>query len=945
MLALYVHYALYQSVNAYIRGFWRCSFLTEGHDQSLRVWDELRVKIPRFCFYTHSNYLRIFLFRDLQDKIGDRNMKAKIVAIILLFLTFSSVAQNLTLAELQKLCTSSWDVGNKTLINKGWEYHDSERDYTHGCATITYAYDKDIYDSERASAWFYFYTNGSKVEQVVYSATETAYKNINSSLTANGYKQIDNEIGNKRITTTYSSKSFILTIKTTTQERAYGGGTFAHHLIYVVRKGGLYDEDNGDKVDYYYDGSTVKRRYTLKDGKINGKVTEYFMDGSIESVSNWNNGVLNGTFTTYYANGKTKITGSIVNDKRNGKFVEYDEDGKITSSGTYLNDKKNGVFTEYSEDGEKGVITYKNGKIEGKYTLYHLNGKTKITGCIINGKKNGLFVEYDEEGRKTYEYNRKDDELNGKYIEYDYDDEGNLFGQLSGQYKEGEKDGRWETKVMSGGQLKTLKFSTYSDGILNGDAREWTGGDSVIFCSYKDGQLDGKYQVKASFMNLFFSPTDDKNSYMTITDGNYSEGNKSGHWEHNNLMGQTTSEGYYIDDKKEGEWKYYEPDFVSEDEIISKGGVVHDLGTGEDKVYDEAVGGIKFVMKLKYIKTYKYGSLHGKLVAFRIPRFGTDSIDYICHYYSGQKHGEYEKHNSLGLIVEQGGYYYGKQNGDWKEDSAMVYKLSGRYSNGVRDGVWSYYDYYNPTKLLKKCAYQNGKKDGTWEFYDKQTGLITQTLNYKQDKLSGRQTKYVNNQIGIVDEYFNGKVIGETIYENGNPKIKYLTDYGTKIEVKEYKDDVEIITDYTTSYVDFYKVKLFQYQSAVNGHCNKNGNYIIKDNKNRMLISGQYESGRRAKFWSYYFYEQNIKCIESFDSRNEPLVFYNNDTGNPYTGQFKNKAIVSGKSLNAIYNIKRGHIQKAIYTDPSTGAVVLKEKCKNGITKDGKRMEIYVPYR
>ena len=909
-----------------------------------------------------------------------------------MFVAYSSVAQDLTLAELQRLCNSSWDNGNKTLINKGWEYHDSERDYARGCATITYAFDKNMYDSERASAWFYFYTSDSKVEQVVYSATESAYKNINASLSANGYKQINNDIGYKQITTTYSSKSFILTIKTTTQERAYGGGTFANHLIYVVRKGGLYDEDNGEKVDYYYGSSTVKRRYTLKDGKINGKVTEYFKNGSIESVSNWTNGTLNGAFATYdedgkvlssgnylngnrngvvseytedgektvctykngkiegkftiyYPNGKTKMTGSIVNEKRNGQFVEYDEDGKITSSGNYINGEKNGPFTEYTDEGEKTVFTYKNGEYEGKYTIYYLNGKTRITGGISNGMKNGQFVQYNEEGKKTYEYCYKNDEYEGKYIEYDYDEEGNLFGQTSGQYKEGEKNGRWETKVMSGGQLKTLTYSTYSEGILNGEAREWTGGDSVIFCSYKDGRLDGKYQVKASFMNLFFSPTDDRNSYMTITAGNYSEGKKSGHWEYNNLMGQTTSEGYFIDDKKEGEWKYYEPDFVSENEVISKGSVVHDLGTGKDTIYDESVGGISFVMKLAYTKTYKYGRLDGKLVAYRIPRFGTDSIDYICHYYSGEKHGQYEKHNSLGLIVEQGEYNYGKRYGFWKEDSASVYKLSGRYSNGARDGVWSYYDYYNPTKILKKGEYRSGKKDGKWEYYDKETGEKTETLNYKQDKLSGQQTKYVNNQISIVDEYDNGKVIGETIYENGNPKIKYLWKYGNKITIKEYKDDVEIITDHTTYYVDFKYIKLFQLQSSVNGFCKKDGDYSVVDGKNRTIVSGSYSSNVRERVWGYYFHEQNLKCRESFDSRNEPLVFYNNDTDTPFSGQFKNKAIVAGQTYNAIYNIKKGLIQKVVYTDPMTGTVVLKEKCKNGITKDGERMEIYVPYK
>ena len=877
-------------------------------------------------------------------------------------------------------------------MRKGWEYHDSRRStaYNEPIVAIVYGYGKNQYDS-RAAAWVCLFTHNEKVEQVLYDATESAYKNINASLTANGYKKIGSDMDDGKITTSYGSKQFMLKITMETEKREYTDATYTKYTIIVIRRSGLYDEDNGEKVDYYYGGSTVKRRYTLKDGKINGKVTEYFRNGSIESVSNWTNGTLNGAFATYdedgkvlssgnylngkrngviteytddgektvctykngkiegkftiyYPNGKTKMTGSIVNEKRNGQFVEYDEDGKITSSGNYINGEKNGPFTEYTEDGEKTVFTYKNGEYDGKYTIYYLNGKTRITGGISKGMKNGQFVQYNEEGKKTYEYCYKNDEYDGKYIEYDYDDDGNLFGQTNGQYKEGEKDGRWETKVMSGGQLKTLTYSTYSDGILNGDAREWTGGDSVIFCSYDGGRLDGKYQVKAGFMNLFFSPTDDKNSYITITDGSYSNGYKSGHWEHKNLMDQTTSEGYYINDKKEGEWKYYEPDFVSEDEIISKGGVVHDLGTGKDTVFDESVGGIKFVMKLAYTKTYKYGRLDGKLVAYRIPRLGKDSIDYICYYQNGQKHGNYEKHNSLGLIYEQGGYYNGKRNGDWREDSILVYRSTGHYKNDKRDGVWSYYDFSNPTKLLKKCEYKEGKKDGTWEFFDKKTGEKTETLNYKQDKLSGQQTKYANNQISIVDDYSNGIIQSETTYDKGAPKLKYEKMSAKDLKVTEYMDTVRISTEYHFYHDELSCSELFNFQKQLNleHSCEKRGNYTVVNNKNRTIVSGQFKSNSRVGDWMYYFPEQNIKCIEHNDNYVLPLEF--TIDGVPYSGQFKSKEIISDQTMNVIYNIKKGLIQKVVCTDPSTGVVMLKEKCKNGITKDGKRMELYVPY-
>ena len=245
--------------------------------------------------------------------------------------------------------------------------------------------------------------------------------------------------------------------------------------------------------------------------------------------------------------------------------------------------------------------------------------------------------------------------------------------------------------------------------------------------------------------------------------------------------------------------------------------------------------------------------------------------------------------------------------------------------------------------MQKKCEYKDGKKDGTWEFYDKETGEKTETLNYKQDKLSGQQTKYANNQISVVDECSNGNTISETIYENGKPKTMYKKmfgkDYSRCLEVADYKDTITIITEYFfDNYTD---PELFEFKRIVNLNV-RHGNYKVIDNTNRTIVSGQFKSNSRVGDWMYYFPEQNIKCIEHNDNYVLPLEF--TVDGVPYSGQFKNKEIISDKTMNVIYNIKKGLIQKVVCSDPSTGVVTLKEKCKNGITKDGKRMEIYVPY-
>ena len=88
-----------------------------------------------------------------------------ILSIIFSLLVVSTSAQTLTLGELQTLCKlSDWETGSNTLTRKGWEYHNSKRGDTYEYSTISYAYGKDAWYDDRATAWFRFYTYNGRVE-------------------------------------------------------------------------------------------------------------------------------------------------------------------------------------------------------------------------------------------------------------------------------------------------------------------------------------------------------------------------------------------------------------------------------------------------------------------------------------------------------------------------------------------------------------------------------------------------------------------------------------------------------------------------------------------------------------------------------------------------------------------------------------------------------------
>jgi len=832
-------------------------------------------------------------------------MKTALITLTLAFIILSTSAQNLTLAELQTLCKlSNWESGSQTLQRKGWEYHDSKRGDSWQYSIITFAHSKDDYYEDRASAWFTFYTYDNRVDKIHYTPpSQTVYRNIVNALSANGYKRIDNEINDDNITVTYSSPSFMLVIKTETTKHAYNSTTFETNRIYLTRKGGIYDEDNGEKIEYWYSGG-VKERYTLKDGKKNGKYQSYYSDGTLECVCNYVAGKMTGTFTLYHENGNVKYTGTMLNGKKNGLIIEYDDDGskiseanytngvlngkytffhpngKIKETGTYLNGKYNGLITEYEETGIKSTeLTYKNGVAEGKYIVYDADGRISETGTLVDEKKNGQVIE------------------NG------YDDDGKLALQIFSNYINGEKHGLFETKVLKDGKWRTVLYSNYDHGTPNGPAKEWEpNADTVVFCNYKDGELDGKYQVKGVFMNLAGVLSVDDDALLILTDGQYSDGKKTGYWTYKNSLGQITEEGLFEYGEREGEWKFYKLYFGK-------------FGYNKDSILAANMN-----MQISSIENYQNGQLHGQLTKFRdkssIESF-SDSVEYIANYKNGTLHGHYEKHSLDGIITISGNYYFGKKDGQWKETDSIdnttwITEYRGNFYNGKRE------QFDNQGKKLFSFCYSYNKYDGIQIKYNNDnTKNIEETFEYGQMK---RHIEYADHNQKKSEFELKSKSFN---YFNG-----VITTYYTESENSEIS---KIVTGYQFNQ-DPSNVLTKIFDNGIN-YVSKHydGNYQVYDRQNRIIVDGMYLNGKKSLVLTYTFYNQNLYYNESYDS---PLKFYTLDTKQPYSGKFIRTENKNGRDLTATYKIKKSLIEEIIYSDITTGKTVFKEKFKDGLKKD-----------
>ncbi|MBQ3689490.1 MAG: hypothetical protein II937_06440 [Bacteroidales bacterium] len=865
-------------------------------------------------------------------------MRIKVLTILLAIISLSASAQNLTLAELQNLCKlSNWETGAQTLNRKGWEYHDSKRGDTYEYSTITYAYDKDDYYDDRAAAWLNIYTFSKKVEKINYVATKTAHKNIMASLSSNGYKLIDNKIRNQSLTKTYSSQLFLLVVYTETQKHPYDNKTFEVNTFTLTRKGGIYDNDNGEKTIYDSNGN-IESRFTLKDGKPNGKFYKYYEDGTIEYVITYVNGNRTGAFTLYNEDGIPTVSGSMLNGEKNGLITYYDEDGNKKEETTYKNGVPNGKSTSFYPDGKiSAVATYANGKLNGSFSKKHENGKPEMAGSFLNGELDGLVTVYDSKGVKESEITYKngvkdgkftyyfpngkiyksgtytDDELNGKYIEYssmqelvavdDYElvmqPDGDIIGFETGIYVNGEKDGYWEERYTKDGKNIILRYATYDDGTLNGPTKEFEdGGDIFVFCNYKDGELDGKYQVKGVFMDSTGILDVNEETLITITDGEYADNKKSGYWIYKNSMNQITSEGYYQNGNKHGEWKYYKS-----------------YTDGKDSQNDS------FCMQISSIENYYNGQLHGKFIKYRDQNayeMFSDSIEYIANYRNGELHGHYEEYSTDGTITNSGSFSFGKKDGQWIEiDSTDNTKWITNYTDGKYNGLRKQFD----TKDRKMFSF-----------------------NYYNSVLSGNQIKYDSFGNKMIENVFqNGEMQSQTEYENNSKILEfqlktedaaYLNSYfnGSLSEYFSNNDTSCIVTNY-----EFYISKNNLETPFFNSFrtCNKmkHGLYEVFDNQHRKIIEGQYLDDKPTDIWKYNFYDQNLFYTENKTNSNTPWHFYT-ITNEPYSGKFVRTENKNGKRYNAVYKIKKALIEEIIYSDITTGKTVFKEKFKDGLKKD-----------
>ncbi len=638
------------------------------------------------------------------------------------------------------------------------------------------------------------------------------------------------------------------------------------------------DDDWSDRSLTAYNITLIKKAGIYDSD--NGKKADYYDDGSKKAEYILSNGKLNGTIKVYYENGTIKKTGNFTNGSENGLFKEYDESGNL----------------------------------EAEYTM-------------TNGKKNGVIKIY-EDGKLSYSNTLKDDIKNGQHIEYYYNDEtGKLQLKQIGDYLNDEKNGTWKLFFVEDNIEKLLTVENYTRDIKNGAFQDIKG-DSLIIGNYRNDLLNGEYKVYLDLSRMILGGVirTDTAKLNLIAEGNYYENEESGYWKYYDLSKTLINEGRFVSGKKTGEWKHYFSSYT-----------------------DDNGNNLPYSKQLFLIQNYANGELNGKTIRYsylyeeEYPCSETDenknSLDtckrYIYQkvletsfYKNGKLNGSFEIRDSLNEVYAKGNFKDDLKDGEWlhrysdKDFEGKPYFIyqKGNYTKDKRDGKWI--QYYTEDKIAETFNYRNGELNGefvAWNQFNKPSekkqfnnGKLTELITY--DSLGVKPI----NKYEIYDDRYNSYKCRKTEYKE------------SQIITQEYwlKKDKDI--DHNWFELTFLLAIDPKLSDGTTGY--KDGEFKLFNSNNQPIVTGKYYKEDKIGFWTFYYYDQNVKIESNFTQDKRIDEKYLTINGELFSGEFIYNDNENG--IKEARKIKGGlRNGKTTYIDTKTNKTIKKENYKNGKLK------------
>ncbi|MBL7471390.1 toxin-antitoxin system YwqK family antitoxin [Robertkochia sediminum] len=684
--------------------------------------------------------------------------------ILSMLLSFSGAGQEISLADMEAICNkANWTSVNQFLMNKNWEYHESQKGDSDHYSTIVWSLNKSYNDE--AEAWFYLYTHDETPVKVRYSVfNKPAYTLIQKALNSRGYTLDNSEIENNEIISTYSNSKFILTITTEKreQENSWEKSVTAYRFL-LVKKSSVYDPLNGKKVSYYDDG-TISSEYTLVNGLIEGASKMYHENGALKTKGNYRGGLAD------------------------GKFQEFDEVGNLVFEWTMKKGERNGKLIKYVDNRIDQEITYVNGIAQGESVDYYYDEgqlRFKEFGSYMDDEREGLwqltFIDEDASERVLRKFNYKQgekygpaqdvqgdsliianyaaDKLHGDYKVY-IDIKTNLFGGMisstdpaelilvsEGRYADDEKTGYWKNYDLTGGLQNE---GSYRNGSKTGEWKYYYSkymdendeylpysGKHYLTENYENGKLNG-VSTRYSYVNREYFPCKEEQEksvqdscskfvYTKVFEKvSYRNDELHGPLEVKDSLGQLVAKGEFRYGLKNGKWKqrFDNNDVLREESFYMEGNYVKDKREGEWKWYalngnlekivhfdDDALDRIAILDSLGESPELEFDILkvNNDHLKFRMIFHRPDQTEYKVYRMNQDGEPHFRSFHMLvilGMLQEDSDYLY--PDGAYKvENTSGDPVVEGFLYKENKIGKWIHYYYPQDVKIIQEYGYYN----------------------------------------------------------------------------------------------------------------------------------------------------------------------------------------------------------------------------------------------
>lgn len=361
----------------------------------------------------------------------------------------------------------------------------------------------------------------------------------------------------------------------------------------------------------------------------------------------------------YFGNTNLVGVGPIEEGKKSGTWKIYKRVNELKDPQVSL-DAVRGVEIEETFDLSIPVfqIAFKDNVPDGLMEEFYPTGAIKKLVNFSSGRLNGEFFEFSESGEVL----------------------------LSGSYLDDLKEGDWNSYYRDGS--KKSEYS-YSKNLLQGTTKNYfPNGNLAEIIPFKAGKLEGTYHAFFPNGNLQksieFANDQENGDYERFYEdgqqeirGSFANGELNGIWENFDNLGTLISKGEYQAGIRVGTWQ----------EQIAEVQGFYRLGEYKDGSKE----GMWKVIDEKGVVFQEEEFVLGRLVAI----------------------GEFK--TSGGRVLDAGRLV----NGTGKR---LVYDREGnllekgRYTKGVRTGVWLTY-YPKSTAVASSGSYSGGEKIGIWRYF------------------------------------------------------------------------------------------------------------------------------------------------------------------------------------------------------------------------------------